>query len=685
MNMKCETSAFIRRHALKTETIQNDAARNHRRRKEKIMKLEKAIPAVAAAFAAFSVFAGAPKTENFDPESMGWKVIAKLNPLEYAEKGCAVDNTEIYSGNLKRIAYSLKLTDKQGVRTWAFVSMDPFSQDLTKVAVPTPDSGIQQLFVENLEVRGNAPNLQTGKFSKGNIEFWAGNYSGENVKNIPGATNAFDFGDAPAAPGDGYGSMQVHNFLRKQTVFAFNNFKAGKQCDLGIGGNPDKSGNPDWTFSASGKNFDDAELLVLGKFENLKINQIVKLDPQKVVCSGVSSKMFYKPGETMKFTVSVDFGDQPEPTKPCFLEWVRTGDDGKTLSGKAPVAPGKPVVIKTSLDQPGFVRIEAWLANEKGQKIQKRNNQNHLEDIRFDGGAGVQPNKLRAAAKEPRDFDAFWDKQKKKLNAVPVAFRMEKAATGNHAEVYAVSVDCAGPRPVTGYLTIPIGAKDKSMPAYVFYQGYGTYVPAPLPDGPDNCIQFHVNAHGVDLGKDQAYYDEFFESLKSNGAIYAFDKQQNSNPETAYFNGMALRVMRSLQFLKALPQWNGKDLVACGGSQGGLQTIWAAALDPDVSRAESEITWCCDLAGSTKGRLPGWRPDYDPALNYYDAVFHAKRIKCPILIPRAGLGDYICPPSGLAVLYNNIASKDKKIKWFQGSTHGFVPQNPQTLLIESEK
>jgi hypothetical protein len=41
-------------------------------------------------------------------------------------------------------------------------------------------------------------------------------------------------------------------------------------------------------------------------------------------------------------------------------------------------------------------------------------------------------------------------------------------------------------------------------------------------------------------------------------------------------------------------------------------------------------------------------------------------------ITRAGLGDYCCPRSGIAVLYNNIPGP-KKINWVQGSTHGYVP------------
>jgi cephalosporin-C deacetylase-like acetyl esterase len=31
--------------------------------------------------------------------------------------------------------------------------------------------------------------------------------------------------------------------------------------------------------------------------------------------------------------------------------------------------------------------------------------------------------------------------------------------------------------------------------------------------------------------------------------------------------------MRSLQFLKSLGQWNGKDLTVSGGSQGGVQML----------------------------------------------------------------------------------------------------------------
>ena len=113
----------------------------------------------------------------------------------------------------------------------------------------------------------------------------------------------------------------------------------------------------------------------------------------------------------------------------------------------------------------------------------------------------------------------------------------------------------------------------------------------------------NINAHGMKLpafGADDGYYKALGWEIKSNGKSYAFDPEQNKDPEVAYFNGMVLRVMRALQYLKTLPEWNGKDLRARGGSQGGLQTIWAAGCGEGVTQADSGITWCCDMANNTR-------------------------------------------------------------------------------------
>lgn len=618
-----------------------------------------------------------PELLELVPEAKGYELIAKLNPTRWGADGYQVDRTEALDGKLKRVGYLLKLTDRSGKMNWVFTAMDPFAETLAAVAVPSPGGSISQTYVNNLEVSSNVEGVKTGRFDRGNVEFWGNDYGAGNAKQIPGASDSqYDFGDSVSGGGT-YGSMQVHNFQEKQTVFAFNHLGQNQNCDLGIGSSP--QGHPDWTFTASGKNYSSAELYVVGQFDDLKIREVITLNPARTRVTGVTDKdpLSYAPGEEMTFTITADLMGQ-QPTVPYFLAWSRTGDDGKSDRGKVEVS-GEPLVIKTSIDKPGFVRIIARLVDRNGAPLRAKNMWGGSMDISFEGGAGVQPEKLVAGAEEPKDFDAFWQKQKERLAAVPMKFKMEKQPTSTpEVDVYEVTVDCAGPRPVTGYLTIPAGAEAKSLPAQANYQGYGVSRQTPPSGGSKDRIVFHVNAHGFKLNQPKEYYDNFTNEIKSNGQIYAFDPKQNSNPETAYFNGMAMRVMRSLEFLKSLPQWDGKNLTAAGGSQGGLQTVWAAGLDPDVTLAKPDIPWCSDMKGDSKGRIRGWFPPYVDALGYYDTINHAKRIKCPVEITRAGLGDYTCPPSGVAILYNNIKSP-KKIRWFQGSTHGYVPPNPQII------
>ncbi len=409
----------------------------------------------------------------------------------------------------------------------------------------------------------------------------------------------------------------------------------------------------------------------------------VVFDNAKLIGVTNKSALSYQPGEEMIFTCSLDL--QGQKTDGLFISYTRKGDDGKTFSGKVPAS--EKAVVKTSLDKPGFVSVNFFVTDANGKNVKQEytrgDKSKRTRNIAFYGGAAVEPEKLSDCG-EPADFDAFWAKQKKRLAAVPFEGKVDikKVKTTRNTDIYAVSIPCAGPRPATGYLYVPVGAKAKSLPAIISFYGYGNHIQKPG-SGNSGMLHFSLNAHGQELGRDKAYYDEFFKSIKSNGKNYAFDPIQNADPETAFFNGMTMRVMRALEYLKSRPEWNGKDLTAAGGSQGGLQTMWAAALDPDVTVAKPSITWCCNLAGTEKQqRLSGsWRIKYVPALDYYDPVFMAKRIKnARVEITRAGLGDYTCPPSGLAISYKNIASPHKSIRWVQGSDHGFIPEKSEVVV-----
>ncbi len=413
------------------------------------------------------------------------------------------------------------------------------------------------------------------------------------------------------------------------------------------------------------------------------------LDSSLVHVIGTTNKnpVTYAVGEEMVFTLKTDFGGQT-PQGKYTLKWDCYGDDGQITQGEYTVS-DQPLVIKTSLQTPGFVRIRAKLYTPEGNLLQRLNAKNNLEDVAFNGGAGAEIAKLTGTP-EPEDFDEFWNDQKKKLNAVPIKFKMNRtSAPDAKVEVYAVEVTCAGPRPVTGYLTLPANATQKSLLAQVSFDGYGVHGKRDTPDyapqsGPEDRIEFHINAHGYELLREAKYYQDFYESIKSNGKDYAMDPIQNENRETTYFYGMVFRVMRALQFVKQLEVWDGKNLIVVGASQGAAQCIWAAGLDPDVTLATIAVPGFCDIGGTANfHRITiDWGVPYTRAIDYYDLINFAKRVKCRVEVTRAGLGDYVCPPSRVTVFYNNLKCP-KKITWMQGSTHSTIPPNPESFAIEN--
>lgn len=413
----------------------------------------------------------------------------------------------------------------------------------------------------------------------------------------------------------------------------------------------------------------------------------------------------YAPNEEMTFTISLD-GATEFPPDSYFIKWTIQGDDGmKKRSGKEPASLTKPLVLKTSLSKPGFVKVSAYLVDAKGKNVHRAEKPDgksgdgkkyanryglKAKEVFFEGGAGVQVDTLQGVP-EPADFRKFWEQEKAKLAAVPfkdAVKLVEKPPRDAHARIFAVEIPCAGPRPVTGYLTVP--TKAGKYPAKFAVDGYNGKISQSqqAPAGaPWEQVTLHINAHGYDLDRDRDYYDQYAKSIMSHGKTYALAAEEHPEPTGCYFEGMVLRVLRGLEYLKSRPEWNGRDLLVIGGSQGGLQTMWAAGLDADVSEAKPSIPWCCDMGGNaTMGRVKkNWGVAWTPAMGYYDPINMARHVssKCRVEIVRAGLGDYTCPPSGVAILYNNLKCP-KKINWVQGSTHIYVPPEEHQQFSLSE-
>jgi len=201
------------------------------------------------------------------PDAKDYKIVYAVDLANYKTSNggknivYTADKKAEIIGDIDKIAYALILNGKN----YAFVSMDPFTKDLNKIGVPTAATkAVFQQKIKNMLVKSNVKGVKNGEFPDGgNIEFWSSNYGGGNVAKVPGASSKFDFGDQRSGAPLGYGSMQVHNHKAKQTIFAFNNFKAGKRADIGIANRP--TGNPDWTFAKNAGNYKSAKLYVMVK------------------------------------------------------------------------------------------------------------------------------------------------------------------------------------------------------------------------------------------------------------------------------------------------------------------------------------------------------------------------------------------------------------------------------------
>lgn len=167
-----------------------------------------------------------------------------------------------YPAAFDRVAYFLELDYSNAYKTnWVWTSFDPWVDDVSKIAVPCAGRGYTNsfdgTFVSNLDVASNVNGIQTGtNLTGGYIEFWYENYGGGNAYNVPNADGSkCDFGDSRSVGVGTFGSMQVHNYEARQTLWAFNKFNNyNSWINIGIGNNTTGTGHPDWT-ETSGKDY----------------------------------------------------------------------------------------------------------------------------------------------------------------------------------------------------------------------------------------------------------------------------------------------------------------------------------------------------------------------------------------------------------------------------------------------
>ena len=376
--------------------------------------------------------------------------------------------------------------------------------------------------------------------------------------------------------------------------------------------------------------------------------------------------MKYQPGEEITFRLKlVHDGESMECAS---FRYVCRDDNGYHEEGTAPG--GSEFTYTVTPEKTGYVHLIVKACGEDGNPLKNC-------DV-FEGGACCGFDEISQTGAIPEDFDGFWSRViRDELDPVaPDAVEKNLFRCGDPGDdVFDVKIACPGPSNVSGYLRIPKNAPDKSLPIIVSCMGYSV-ASAPIPTKA-YAIQLYINPHGLENGKPLKYYKQLERDVYRG---FGFNREENRNPDTVYFKYMVLRALQAIRYCRTLPQWDGVNVKLCGGSMGAFQATAAAALDSGVNRLQISKPWLCDLRAADAGKLGGWRPETAPGLDYYDTASFASRVKCETVLD-TGLGDYVCPPSGVTALYKNLRGK-KRFVMCQNRTHPYTAPEYSVYHIE---
>lgn len=393
----------------------------------------------------------------------------------------------------------------------------------------------------------------------------------------------------------------------------------------------------------------------------------------KVVVAPDHTSWTYKPGEKVKFTITV----------------LQSGNTIKNAVVKYEVGPEKMDAIKKdsltiaagslsidggTMKTPGFLRCTATaIVNGKAYTGMAT--------------AAFNPLQIEPTVENPADFNSYWNNAKAELAAIPVDARMTllpERCTEN-VNVYHVNLQNykAGTR-LYGILCVP--KKEGKYPALLQVPGAGVRPYAgDIANAEKGVITFQIGIHGVPVNMDVSVYNSL-----ATGALAGYWNYNLDDKDRYYYKRVYLGCVRANDFLTSLPQYDGKHLAVMGGSQGGALSIVTAALDPRVKSLAVFYPALSDVTGYLKGRAGGWphlfaknnlafnntREKINTA-GYYDVVNFARQLKVPGIYT-LGFNDETCPPTSMFAAYNAIEAP-KELFVVPETGHWTFPEQREKL------
>lgn len=362
----------------------------------------------------------------------------------------------------------------------------------------------------------------------------------------------------------------------------------------------------------------------------------------------------YKTGE--KATVEVQFYKYGIPQDVVTVSYEIGGDMMPAeTSGSVTLKQGKAVIPIGTMKEPGF-RDCRMTATVDGKSYK-----HHVK-------VGFSPEKIKPYTQMPKDFKEFWDKNKAEAAKYPLTYTKELAK-----EYCTDKVDCyliklmlnSRGQSIYGYLFYPKNATKGSCPVVLCPPGAGIKtIKEPLRHkyyAEEGCIRFEIEIHGLNPTMTAEEFKEISNAF--NGRENGYLNNGLENRDNYYMKRVYLGCVRSIDLLTSLPEWDGKNVIVQGGSQGGALALITTGLDPRVTACVANHPALSDMAGYKAGRAGGYphffrtegmdTPEKLRTMAYYDVVNFARLIKVPTYITW-GYNDDVCPPTTSYAVYNTL-------------------------------
>ena len=282
---------------------------------------------------------------------------------------------------------------------------------------------------------------------------------------------------------------------------------------------------------------------------------------------------------------------------------------------------------------------------------------------------GFSPEKIQPFTQEPKDFNTFWQGNLDELAKIPLSYTKEiaKEYCTDKVDCYLVKIPVSRRKQcVYGYLFYPKNAQPGKHPVVLCPPGAGIKtIKEPLRHkyyAENGFIRLEIEIHGLDPRLPKETFDDISRAFNSDATGYL--ENGIDNRDRYYMKHVYLALVRCIDLLTSLPEWDGRNVAVQGGSQGGALALVAAGLDKRVNLCVVNHPALSDMAGYTeKGRTGGYphfnrmtglyTPSNISTMAYYDVVNFARKVKAATYMTW-GYNDNTCPPTTSYAVWNTL-------------------------------